>query len=500
MYYTYGLFISLRSIQNDTNAKVILFNYICVGMNNFRFTKIIASVSPILAKETVLSKIINMVDAFTLTLSRGFDDNNKKYIDTLMKLDNSKTVILETKWNEVRIKNIGNFAIKEWQKVIVEYSEYTQENQNKIYIDYPNMDLISIWSDIKFIQSWVELRVEKHVDLDAVECTVIKAKEKHIFQYDRCLLEHNEDPVETLLERDQKDILWGLEYGVHIISLSACYSAQHIQSTKEFLEETNNGDMKVFAKIETRKWLDNLQEIVDVADGIILVADLITPILSQEETLDDIVQYIRWKWVPVLINYACRTSQSEYPLSLEDQLAHRCEQCVDWLFLEPMIIEDEVFDAIEKLETLLENYELKFQPKNPARFDEEDYEIRDYIIFNAYRVTQELDIRAIVCFTENGYTAARIASLNPAVPIITFTKSTHTYRFLNVVWWLKWYKISQSFNYENLKRIWKEMIRIIFKWNISLDDKVLIVQSNELNDNIKSDMINGIELYQFKNI
>jgi hypothetical protein len=86
------------------------------------------------------------------------------------------------------------------------------------------------------------------------------------------------------------------------------------------------------------------------------------------------------------------------------------------------------------------------------------------------------------------------------VPIITFTKSSHTYRFLNVVWWLKWYKISQSFNYENLKRIWKEMIRIIFKWNISLDDKVLIVQSHELNDDVKSDMINWIELYQFKNI
>ena len=83
--------------HNDKIVKVVLFNYICVGMNNFRFTKIVASVSPILAKETVLSKIINMVDAFTLTLSRGFDDNNKKYIDTLMKLDNSKTVILETK-------------------------------------------------------------------------------------------------------------------------------------------------------------------------------------------------------------------------------------------------------------------------------------------------------------------------------------------------------------------------------------------------------------------
>ena len=67
------------------------------SMNNFRFTKIIAGVSPVLAKETVLSKIINMVDAFRITLSKGYDDNNKKYIDTIMKLDNSKTIILETK-------------------------------------------------------------------------------------------------------------------------------------------------------------------------------------------------------------------------------------------------------------------------------------------------------------------------------------------------------------------------------------------------------------------
>lgn len=468
-------------------------------MNNFRFTKIVASVSPLLAKETVLSKIINMVDAFTLTLSRGFDDNNKKYIDTLMKLDNSKTVILETKGNEVRIKNIGDFKVEKWQKVTVEYSEYTQENLTKIYIDYPNIDLLSEWSEIRFAQSWVVLKVEKVVE-DTVECTVIEAKWKVILQYDRCLLEHNEEPIETLLERDEKDILRGLEYWMHIVSLSACYSAEHVQATKDFLKEKNNPEMKVFAKIETRKWLDNLQEIVEVADGIVLVADFLAPLLHKEETLEDIVQYIRWKWVPVLMNYAIRNSQSDYAFSQEDQLKHRCEQCVDGVCLEPMIVEDEVFDAIEKLETSLENFELKYQAKSPARFDEKDFEIRDYIIFNAYRITQELDVRAIVCFTENWYTAARIASLNPAVPIITFTKSSHTYRFLNVVWGLKWYKISQSFNYENLKRIWKEMIRIIFKGNISLDDKVLIVQSHELDDDVKSDMINGIELYQFKNI
>jgi hypothetical protein len=44
------------------------------------------------------------------------------------------------------------------------------------------------------------------------------------------------------------------------------------------------------------------------------------------------------------------------------------------------------------------------------------------------------------------------------------------------------------------------MIRMIFKWNISLDDKILILQANETIEAEKWDMINGIELYNFKNI
>jgi pyruvate kinase len=39
-------------------------------MNNFRFAKVIAGVGPTLAKETILSKIINMVDVFRITLSQ----------------------------------------------------------------------------------------------------------------------------------------------------------------------------------------------------------------------------------------------------------------------------------------------------------------------------------------------------------------------------------------------------------------------------------------------
>ena len=81
-------------------------------MNNFRFAKVIAGVGPTLAKETILSKIINMVDVFRITLSQGYDDNHRKYIETILKLDNSKTIMLETRGNDIRAKNMLEVSVK----------------------------------------------------------------------------------------------------------------------------------------------------------------------------------------------------------------------------------------------------------------------------------------------------------------------------------------------------------------------------------------------------
>ncbi|MDR2540416.1 MAG: hypothetical protein LBD11_01190 [Candidatus Peribacteria bacterium] len=261
-------------------------------MNNFRFTKIIAGVSPVLAKETVLSKIINMVDAFTITLSYGFDDNNKKYIDTLMKLDNSKTIIIETKGRTIRVKNTTDIPVKKGQKITLDYSEYTQDGDKKVFIDYAYLDKLSVGDEITFEQSQVVLMVEG-LQEDYAECVVSEpGAQKKIFQYDRVSLEHNEEETGVLTSQDKKDILRGLEYGTHVVALSACYSAGHVIETKKFLKEQNAPEMKVFAKVETEHGLEHLGEIIKNADGIILVADALTSFLG-EKTISQLTQEIR---------------------------------------------------------------------------------------------------------------------------------------------------------------------------------------------------------------
>ncbi|MEI8253630.1 MAG: hypothetical protein WCG25_08045 [bacterium] len=70
--------------------------------------------------------------------------------------------------------------------------------------------------------------------------------------------------------------------------------------------------------------------------------------------------------------------------------------------LDIMIKEDDPLNIITEMSDLLDKYELRLQPRELERFDEnDDSMVRDYIIFNACRVVKEVDVRAIVCFTEN---------------------------------------------------------------------------------------------------
>ncbi|MEI7563521.1 MAG: pyruvate kinase alpha/beta domain-containing protein [bacterium] len=169
--------------------------------------------------------------------------------------------------------------------------------------------------------------------------------------------------------------------------------------------------------------------------------------------------------------------------------------------IDTMLQEDDPLEVITQLTQSLDTYELKIAEKELTHFYENnEFMVRDYIIYNACRTTKEVAVRAIVSYSGNGYSAARLSSLAPRVPVIAFTKTDETYRYLNMLRGVRGYKISQSFSYENLKRVGKEMIRIIFKGNISLDDKVIIMQANESLSDEKTGMINGLELYKFKNI
>lgn len=464
-------------------------------MSNFDFTKIIAGVGPNLAKETILSKIVNMVDIFRIKLSEWFFDNHKKYIETIMKLDNSKTIMLETKWLDIRVKNLLEVVVKKGDEINIDYSEYAQENEKKLFIDYPLVGELEVGEIIELEQSGIKLEIKKSNGQDNTDATVLNSWT--IIQFDKVIF-NNDVNFEVLSQKDKKDILRWLENWVHIIGLSQVKDKIDIIELKDFLKQNHHENMKIFAKIENEKWLKNIKWINSLADGLIIFIDKID--INKLDLIKEIEE-LKKEGKPIIVGFAHWISSKQYELLNEETIKKICELWIDGIIVDTIIKEEQTFDVINKLSILTKKYQLKIKEKTIEMPDKnDDFIVRDYIIYNAQRITKDLDIKAIVCFTDNGYTPAKLASILPSTPIITFTKSDDTYRILNAIRWVKWYKISASFNYENLKRIGKEMIRIIFKGNISLDDKIVIVQANELQKDERSDMINWLELYKFKNI
>ena len=73
-----------------------------------------------------------------------------------------------------------------------------------------------------------------------------------------------------LSEQDKKDLLFGIEHSVDFVACSFVSKAQDILDVRNFLKEHGSTDIDLIAKIENRTGVNNLNEILDVSDGIMI--------------------------------------------------------------------------------------------------------------------------------------------------------------------------------------------------------------------------------------
>lgn len=253
-------------------------------MSQFHYSKIIATVGPSLAKETVLSKVINFVDVFRINLSHGFEDQKKKYIDTILKLDNSKTIILETKGAEIRSKNVDTLKLKKNDAIRIEYSEYQDEEKGKLFIDYPEIADVATGAELEFDDSDIVIKVQKN-EGDHLICKVVEAGS---IQPNKRITFKNYKPILPFItEKDKKDIIWGIQAGVNIVVVSYVKDENNILELREFLFHHQGKDVKVISKIETKEAVENIEQIINASDGILLKKGDIEELTSKKNMTEE---------------------------------------------------------------------------------------------------------------------------------------------------------------------------------------------------------------------
>ena len=171
---------------------------------------------------------------------------------------------------------------------------------NTFGIDYPNAaEEAEPGTQVLLDDGLLELRVEK-VDGNAVQCTVVAGgllKSHKGVNFPTLNLR-----LPSMTEKDRRDLDFGIEQDVDIISLSFVRKPEDVQTLKDLLKQ-KGADIPVLAKLEKPQAIANLEAIVDLCDAIMVARGDLGVEMSPEKVpliQKRIIQMCNQKGIPVI--------------------------------------------------------------------------------------------------------------------------------------------------------------------------------------------------------
>jgi len=246
----------------------------------------------------------------------------------------------------------------------------------------------------------------------------------------------------SLTEKDQLDLDFALDHEVDWIGLSFVRSARDIIELKHRIA-ARGAKAKVIAKIEKPEALENIDDIINESDGLMVArGDLGVEIPFQNVPLIQkmlISKCVR-KAKPVIVATQMMESMinNMTPSRAEvNDVANAVLDGTDAVMLSgetsvgqyPIEVIRTMSNIIKEMETHDGIYNKEVLPERGLeRF------ISDSICFNACRLSQRVEAKAIITMSFSGYTAYKIASQRPNAEIFIFTSNRSILTQLNLLW------------------------------------------------------------------
>ena len=242
-------------------------------------TKIVCTLGPATDDDNVLRELIKSgMDCARFNFSHGTHEDHKKRYEQVERIRNELRLpipaILDTKGPEVRIKSFKDDKPVEL-KTGSEYTLTTEDvigDEKRAAINYPNLASdIETGVTILIDDGLLELKVteiDRKESGDDIRCKVIHGG---ILKPNKsCNFPGIHLSMPYLSERDKSDLLFGIKTGFDIVAASFVTRDEDIIQIRKLLDENGGKDISIIAKIENQDGVDNIDDILRVADGIMV--------------------------------------------------------------------------------------------------------------------------------------------------------------------------------------------------------------------------------------
>ncbi len=239
-----------------------------------RKTKIICTIGPSCNDEKVLTRMCKSgMNVARLNFSHGTHEEHKEKIDLVKKvrekLDLPIAIMLDTKGPEYRIKTFENNRITLSDGDTFTFTtDEVEGTQERVSVNYKNLtNDLSIGDTIMVNNGLVKFEVKEITGADVI-CTVTAGGE--ISNRKSMNFPNKVMHSEYLSGHDKEDLLFGIENEVDFVAASFVSTKGDVESVRNFLNAHGGEDIDIIAKIENRAGVDNIDEICEVADGIMV--------------------------------------------------------------------------------------------------------------------------------------------------------------------------------------------------------------------------------------
>lgn len=412
-----------------------------------RKTKIICTLGPASESEEVIRELMLAgMNVARLNFSHGTHEEQRGKLERVKKvraeLGLPVALLLDTKGPEIRTGEFekGKVELKKGQTFVLT-TEDVMGNEGMVSITYKNLV-----KDVKEGDSIL-------IDDGLIGLKVTKLTEKEII----CTVENggtisnkkgiNVPGVELKMpfisKKDREDILFAVKEGFDYIAASFTRTADDILEIRRILEENNCNYIKIIAKVENDQGIKNVDEILRVADGVMIARGDMGVEIPLEEVPSIQKKLIRKAFEsgkPIITATQMLDSMMKNPRPTRAEttdVANAIYQGTSAIMLSGETASGQY--PVEALKTMVKialrtEADIDYDARFKRRSIEDRTDITNAVSHATCTTAVDLQAAAIITVTKSGRTVGMVAKHHPGCMIIGCCMDDYVCRQLNLYW------------------------------------------------------------------
>ncbi len=409
-------------------------------------TKIICTIGPACDREEIIEKMILAgMNVARFNFSHGTHSYHKEMMDAVKRvrerLGLPVAIMLDTKGPEYRIGTFkeGKISLSEGDKFTFTTEDIIGD-EGRVSVSYKGMPSeLASGDPILLNNGLVEFCVTETTDTEVITKVIFggELSDRKSMNFPGKLMRQT-----FLSEQDKADILFGIENDVDFIASSFISNKENVADVRNFLLENGGAGIDIIAKIENRSGVDNIEEIIDVSDGI-MVARGDMGVEIPFEQLPAIQKYIittcRFRGKRIITATEMLESMIEKPRPTRAEISDVANAVYDGT--SALMLSGETAAGKYPVEAVRTMARVAAQTERDIdyslRFHNTSFKIKnsiDAISHATCALSIDIDAKLIVVCTRSGATARMVSRFRSPKPILGMTTDLKVWRKLALSW------------------------------------------------------------------